>query len=160
MSSEHPGQALPIVLLAAFRTVIDDLHGELAQVGHADARPMHAFVLQALGPNGTSISELARRLAVTKQAAAKHVHTLDNLGYVELTADPGDGRSRVVRPTARGADLIAASARLLDALQRRWSDQVGSERLTQLVHDLETLSRTGALRTDILGWLGAQPDWG
>ncbi len=160
MSSEHPGRAIPILLLAAFRTVIDDLHAELAQVGHADARPMHAFVLQALGPDGASISELARRLGVTKQAAAKHVHALDNLGYVELAADPGDGRSRLVRPTPRGEDLIAASARLLDALERRWADQVGAQRLTQLVDDLEKLSRISALRTDLLGWLGAQPDFG
>jgi DNA-binding MarR family transcriptional regulator len=116
---------------------------------------MHAFALQALGPDGTSASELARRLAVTKQAAAKHVHTLERLGYVEVVADPRDARSRVVRPTSRGIDLIAASARMLDTLKARWTDQLGPDRLGQLLADLKTLAASDALRTDVLGWLGA-----
>ncbi len=145
-----------MLLLAAFRAVIDDLHARLAEVGHADARPMHAFVLQALGPNGTSTSELARRLAVTKQGAAKHVHTLERLRYVEAVADPRDARSRIIRPTSRGIDLIASSAQILDALKARWIDQLGPDRLGQLLADLSTLAASDALRTDMLGWLGAQ----
>jgi len=155
MSTEPHGHELPILLLAAFRTDIDELHAGLAEVGHPDARPLHGFVLQALGPHGVSSSELARRLGVTKQGAAKHVHMLERLGYVEVTPDPTDARSRLIRPTPRGVDLIVASARVLDTLRARWRQRLGSDRLGPLLADLTKLAATDGTGTDVLGWLGA-----
>ncbi|WP_131746649.1 MarR family winged helix-turn-helix transcriptional regulator [Frankia sp. Cppng1_Ct_nod] len=153
-SSEPAGYELPVRLLAAFRTVIDDLHAGLATVGHPDARPVHAFALQALGPDGASASELARRLGVSKQAAAKHVQALERLGYVERVDDPADARSRMVRPTARGGDLITASADIFQALRARWVEQLGETSLARLLDSLAALASTDSLRTDVLGWLG------
>ena len=71
MSADRFGFELPLLLAAAFRTLIDGLHDQLAARGHPDARPIHAFALQAIGPDGATVSELGRRLGVSKQAAAK-----------------------------------------------------------------------------------------
>ena len=61
MSSDPPGFELPLRLLLGFRTLIDDLHAELVRQGHPEMRPMHGFVFQAIGPEGTTAVELGRR---------------------------------------------------------------------------------------------------
>jgi hypothetical protein len=43
------GYELPLLLFAGFRSVLDDLHAELARRGHPDMRPAHGFALQAIG---------------------------------------------------------------------------------------------------------------
>ncbi len=60
MSSDAPGFELPLRLFLAFRVIIDELHAELARHGHGDLRPMHGFVFQAIGPDGTTAVELGR----------------------------------------------------------------------------------------------------
>ena len=88
----RPGFLLPLLLLAGFRTLIDDLHAELARQGHPELRPLHGFVLQAVGPDGTTATELGQRLGVSKQAAGKTVDRLVALGYLERADDPRDAR--------------------------------------------------------------------
>lgn len=154
MSSDPPGFELPLRLLLGFRVLIDDLHAELARQGHADVRPMHGFVLQAIGPEGTTAAELGRRLGVSKQAAGKTVDALERLGYVERAADPHDARRKVVRLTARGVDCLERSARIFDDLRVRWAETLGERRLRALEADLRRLTPDDVLRLDAPGWFG------
>src|SRR5690606_32734704 len=93
-SQAGAGYELPMRFLLAFRSVIEEVHAELAGHGHADMRPMHGFVFQAIaragGPNGCTAADLGRALGVSKQAAGKHIETLERLGYVRLHVDPAD----------------------------------------------------------------------
>ena len=63
---DEPGFALPLLLFAGFRTLIDRLHADLAAQGHPDLRPAHGFALQAIGRAGATASEMGRRLGVSK----------------------------------------------------------------------------------------------
>ena len=67
----EPAWRVVLLLAGAFRDGVDALHVELAEQGHPEARPLHGFALQAIGPDGCTINELGQRLGVTKQAAAK-----------------------------------------------------------------------------------------
>ncbi|NMH75702.1 winged helix-turn-helix transcriptional regulator [Pseudonocardia xinjiangensis] len=154
VSTEPPGFELPLRLLLGFRVLIDGLHAELARQGHPDVRPVHGFVLQAVGPDGTTAVELGRRLGITKQAAAKHVEALERLGYLQRTADPADARRKVLRLTARGADSLARSARIFDALRAEWADTLGVERLRALEADLRAMTGSTPFRLDVPGWFG------
>lgn len=82
------GFELPLLLFAGFRSIIDELHRELAEHGHRDVRPAYGFALQAVGRDGATASEIGRRLGVSKQAAGKTVEKLEGLGYVERVDDP------------------------------------------------------------------------
>lgn len=148
------GYQMPLLLLGAFRAIIDELHGELARRGHQQARPIHGFALQAIGPAGVTIGELGRRLGVTKQAAAKTARSLEEAGYAVRTPHPGDARASVLTRTARGVDLLEASGEILDVLRRRWVDQLGEERVGALEHDLATLVGAGSAGTSIQGMPG------
>ncbi|MFE4392731.1 MarR family winged helix-turn-helix transcriptional regulator [Streptomyces sp. CB02056] len=157
MSSEPspPGFELPLRLLLAFRTIIDELHERIAREGHPDLRPMHGFVFQAIGPHGTTATELGRRLGVTKQAAGKTIDGLEQLGYVERAADPADTRRKLVRLTARGVDCLLRSARIFDELREEWSAALGEEQLRQLEDGLRLLAPGDPFRLDTPRWFGA-----
>jgi DNA-binding MarR family transcriptional regulator len=148
------GFELPLLLAGAFRALVDELHGELAQRGHPDARPIHGFALQALGPDGASVSDLGRRLGVTKQAAAKTAAGLERLGYVERTPDPVDARAVRLRRTPRGDEMLALSAEIFGRLRAGWVAELGAERVRMLEDDLERMAaRGGAKLGDLPGWL-------
>ena len=149
---DRHGFEFALLLASAFRAVIDRLHDELARYGHPEARPAHGFALQAIGPEGATISELGRRLGVSKQAAAKTARGLEALGYVARQIDPDDARATVLRRTPRANDLLRLSAEFFEREQRHWIETLGADRFRALVHDLDTIS-AGAKISDLAGWL-------
>ena len=151
---ERPGFVLPLLLLAGFRSLIDDLHAELARQGHPELRPAHGFVLQAVGVDGTTASELGHRLGVSKQAAGKTVDRLVALGYLERADDPADARRKLVRMTEKGVDGLRRSAVLFDALRERWVTRLGAERVAALEDDLRAVTPPDSFRLDVPGWFG------
>lgn len=152
---ERPGYELPLRLLLGFRAIIDEVHAELARQGHGQARPLHGFVLQAVGRNGVSATELGRRLGVSKQAAAKHVDALERLGYLERVPDSSDGRSKIIKLTDRGWDMLARSGQIFDQIRARWADSIGADRLRALDDDLRKVTPDEVFALDVPGWFGA-----
>lgn len=156
MAEATPGFELPLRLFAAFRAIIDATHADLARHGHPDVRPMHGFVFQAIGVDGTTAVELGARLGVTKQAAGKTIAALEKQGYVERAADPGDARRKIVRLTGKGVEVLALSARIFDEIQTQWAEALGEERLAELQADLRVMTPGDLFRLDAPGWFGGE----
>lgn len=150
--AEHPGYELPLLLIGAFRALIDELHDDLAHRGHPDVRPLHGFALQAVGAGATT-SELGRRLGVSKQAAAKTVAGLERLGYVTREADARDARAQRVVRTSRGDELLALSAQTFERLRTRWRQELGAVELATLEAGLSAMAGPSAKLGDLPGWL-------
>ncbi|MDI2130713.1 MarR family winged helix-turn-helix transcriptional regulator [Yinghuangia seranimata] len=138
-----------------FRVIIDELHAELARQGHPDVRPMHGFVMQAIGPYGTTAADLGRRIGVSKQAAGKTIANLEAMGYVVLAQDPNDARRKLARLTERGVDSLVRSARIFDEIRARWADGLGADRLRAFEADLRHMTPDDFFRLDVPGWFGA-----
>jgi DNA-binding MarR family transcriptional regulator len=158
MSSTTPerfGFELPLLLAGAFRALVDALHAELTKRGHPGARPLHGFALQAVGPGGATLSELGRRLGVSKQAAAKTAAGLERLGYIVREAHPTDARAVAVRRSSRGDELLELSGEIFARLRAEWATTLGAERLRTLEDDLERIasSHGSAKLGDLPGWL-------
>jgi DNA-binding MarR family transcriptional regulator len=152
--SQRSGYKLPLLLLGAFKSIIDELHDELARCGHEEARPVHGFALQAIGIEGTTVGELGRRLGVSKQAAAKTAKSLEEAGYIARAAHTPDGRAWTLSRTERGAEMLELSAEILDRLRQRWDEHLGKDRMRDLEDDLAALSKDGpaASINNIPGW--------
>lgn len=85
-------------------------------------------ILTALGEGDASASALARRLPITRQAIAKHLAVLHEVGLVETVHAGREVQYRVV-----GAQL-SATARRLDAIGTEWE-----RRLAAIKHIAEHL---------------------
>jgi DNA-binding MarR family transcriptional regulator len=158
MTPDRPGFALPLLLIGAFRALIDALHLELTELGHPDARPIHGFALQAIGPDATTVSELGRRLGVSKQAAAKTAASLERLGYIARERHPTDGRAVGLRRTSRGEQFLFRSAEIFQRLHAGWDAELGVERVRMLEDDLERIATTSRTPLgDFPGWLHEGP---
>jgi DNA-binding MarR family transcriptional regulator len=153
--TERSGYELPLLLLGAFRSIIDELHAELAQRGHEQARPLHGFALQAIGAEGTTIGELGRRLGVTKQAAAKTAKSLEEAGYATRIPHASDGRAWTLTRTRHGQEMLELSAEIFDRLRRQWAGHLGDRRIRELEDDLAALTSTTAAASigNLPGWL-------
>lgn len=153
-SRDRAGFELPLLLLGAFRSLIEELHADLAASGHHDARPLHGFALQAIGPDGTTVSELGRRLGVSKQAAAKTVASLERVDYVRREPDPEDGRAVRLLRTPRGAEMLSLSAAFFETYHARLARTLGRQRLAGLEDDLQQMAgpHASSLR-GLPGWM-------
>ncbi|WP_411104164.1 MarR family winged helix-turn-helix transcriptional regulator [Streptomyces sp. cmx-4-9] len=152
---DPPGFELPLLLFGAFRTLIDRLHARLAEEGYADLRPAHGFALQAIGPDGSTASDIGRRLGVSKQAAGKTVDRLTALGYAERTDDAQDARRKLVRLTGRGRGALIRSAAVFGELRAEWVAALGAQRVRDIEGDLRGIVPADtAFRLDATSWLG------
>lgn len=88
--------------------------GTLVQVCAALGDETRWSILSALGEGDASASALAGRLPVTRQAIAKHLAVLEEVGLVEHLRAGREVRYRVI-----GAEL-SATARRLDAIGAEW----------------------------------------
>src|ERR1700722_20772956 len=119
------GYELPLLLFAGFRSIIDELHVELARRGYQDMRPAHGFAMQAIGFSGATATEVGRRLGISKQAAGKTVERLEALGYVERAGDGHDRRRKLVRLTPRGVKALTLSAATFTYIRARFEHILG-----------------------------------
>jgi DNA-binding MarR family transcriptional regulator len=115
------GVRFALLLLGGFEAMVDDVTDELARRGHPGVTANLEFALLAVKEGADSASGLARALGVSRQAAAKSVATLEDLGYVERVDDPADARRKALRVTARGDEMTAIGAARFDELRARWA---------------------------------------
>lgn len=146
------GADLALLLLGGFRTLVDGATAELAARGHPDFRPTHEFAMRAVLAGAVSTSDVGRRLAVSKQAAAKTVAALVARGYVASDPDPSDARRNRLRVTARGLDVLREGEAVFEGLRTSWEEKLGAAELARLETNLARL--VGAVDADAPGWAG------
>lgn len=143
---EHDAQSLTFGLLAASRALVDGISAGVRARGFDDLRPAHGFAFARLAPGGATITQLAKHLDVTRQAAAQLADELTAKGYVERRRHPDDARARLIMLTEKGwACTRAADAAMADTV-RAWASVLGERRLLALRDDLTRIAPRGPLR--------------
>lgn len=133
------GAELAMLLLGGFTVMVDEVVGELGRRGHPGVTASHEFALQAIDAGAANAAELGRGLGVSRQAAAKSIAALEELGYVERRSDPSDGRRKQLTVTARGYDMVRVGGAVFDDVRARWSELLGPEELDALEAGLRAL---------------------
>ena len=152
------GADLALLLLGGFRVLVDEAVLELAARGYDDVRPVHDFAMRAIAAGADDASELARRLSVSKQAAAKTVAVLEERGYVTRGADPLDARRKPLQVTALGFEVMRVGEAVFDELRDKWKRKIGAKQLERLESDLATLVGASPIRVDSPGWIAHSLD--
>jgi DNA-binding MarR family transcriptional regulator len=101
-------QASVIQLLFKCARVLDER--AIARVrersGLTGLRTAHTSLFPHIDLEGTRLTELARRVDISKQAVAQLVDELVEMGGLERVPDPADGRAKLIRFAKRRGRLV------------------------------------------------------
>lgn len=104
-----------------------------AQPGLEALRTSHTNLFAHIDFAGTRLTELARRVGISKQAVAQLVDELETMGVVERVPDPADGRAKLIRyRSIDGVPVLTQGMAVLEALERELADAIGAETVAQL----------------------------
>jgi DNA-binding MarR family transcriptional regulator len=117
-----------ILLGLAYQRFVDELGTHLSQAGFTGVGGSFGYVLRALAQQPLTTSQLAARLGITSQGAAKIVDDMVAAGYLERRPDPGDGRQKQLVLSQRGQALLAAARRFHRNFERDLAAELGPRR--------------------------------
>jgi DNA-binding MarR family transcriptional regulator len=132
-SLEERRDGVAQLLLRCARLVSDRALSKLSN--RADAIPVrgsHESLLAELDAEGTRITELARRLEISKQAVSQSIAELELMDIVEAIPDQADGRARLVRLTDKGRQVIGQGLGALHSVEAEIERAIGKSRFETL----------------------------
>lgn len=96
-------------------------------------RAAHTNLLPHIDMQGTRLTDLARRVGISKQAVGQLVDELEDMGTVERVADPRDGRAKLIRFVREdGQPILIRGLAVLTELEAEMRDHVGTRKVEQL----------------------------
>lgn len=131
---------LGALLRRPFEVLLKRVYQELAESGFPDIRPAHSSVFRTIGAGGSRIVDLASRAGMTKQSMAYLVEDLRSRGYLELVADPSDGRAKLARLSERGEAVQHRAMAISRRMEQQWAEQLAPGEMARL---REILSKLG-----------------
>ena len=130
---------LETLLRISYTTLVRRVWKEYASEGFGDLRPAHAVIFRVLAPEGASVTQLAARAGMTKQAISPLVAYLVERGYLERAPDLTDRRALRIRRTERGWAVNRTAHRVGEQVRAEWASQLGEEPMRQLLAGLRAL---------------------
>ncbi len=115
------------------RALVNRVVELIGEAGGAVTRPAHLYVLRALSLDGASVTELAERCDVSKQAISQVLDVLDHARLTRRVRDPRDGRGKLVELTPAGREALRVAVRAWGDVEREWADLLGGEAEMQRV---------------------------
>lgn len=124
--------------------------GHLADTALAQALPAELSVagfgvlnhFVRLNVEGESPARLARAFQVTKGAMTYTLQRLEELGYVDIEADPEDARAKIVRLTKAGRRARDAAAARVNPGMNAMLDAIGADEFAQALPFLIKVRQT------------------
>ncbi len=95
-------------------------------------KPAHSAVFAQISPDGSRLTDLARRANMSPQAMGELVDEVEELGYVVRRPDPTDRRAKLIVLTKKGHACIAAGTATIDGIEQRLTDLLGERGHVQL----------------------------
>jgi DNA-binding MarR family transcriptional regulator len=128
---------LGLLLLEAFRWFDDSLLASFKELGWQEISPAQSLVLTYLAADGIRISELARRLGVSRQAAQKSVTELEQANMVLTEVDPSNSSAKIVSLTKLGQTNVAAALEAFAQIEQKLSKRIGDSKVAKIRKTLE-----------------------
>jgi DNA-binding MarR family transcriptional regulator len=123
---------LKLLLLARSDWFAREIMSGVKRSEYAYITPAQSRLLAHMGGKPMSMSELARRLAISRQAVHKTVVELARRGILEIRDDPDRRNTKLVVYTERGRQVNRAGGQIIDRVEERIAARIGRERLDEL----------------------------
>lgn len=145
--SDTPPVGLGVSLRQAWAGYRRQLERELAAAGFGDRGFPDGRVLRlCTGGSEVTISQIGRELGITRQGASKIVASLRDRGYVALLPSPTDRREKIVKPTPRALQFLAAQREAARRIEDRVHAELGDGALDALYQLLDALGAADRAR--------------
>ena len=128
------------LLLRAHRDFGERAMAKLRARGVSDLGLAHTALLATVDPQGTSITALAERTGMTKQAMSELALDLERSGYIVRAADPADRRVTTVRITDEGRRALGVAMAAKGEVESEYAAILGRRRLALLQETLAMLT--------------------
>lgn len=126
------GPNLKQLLLARSDWFERELLAGISTGDYAFLTPAQTRLLAHMGGKPMSMSELGRRLAISRQAVHKTVTELVRRGLLEVREDPERGNARLVVYTEKGRQVNRSGAQLIERIEQRIAERIGADGLATL----------------------------
>lgn len=137
---KHRDNNLRRLLVAATRALNRRITDELQRLGYNDTRPGHAALLANLDFSGNSVTEIAERAQISKQAMARLAVELEELGIISRRASGTDGRALTLSFTRLGRDLLRSTVAIVDQAERDLAREIGPRSLVTVKRSLAAIA--------------------
>ena len=127
------------LLLLGRRDFESRLSEKLELSGHKGPSRSSGALLPFIDLEGTRSTELARRIGISKQAAAKAVKELEEEGLLTRTEDEADGRAFLVSFTDRGVEYLLQIHNAIIEIEREYETLVGVAQMNTVRRTLSSI---------------------
>jgi DNA-binding MarR family transcriptional regulator len=130
--SPPPEPQTKTLLLQVYQGFEQRLDTATKDRGHPDFRAKHSTVLAHIDAEGTRLSTLADRAAMSRPAMLQLVDELESKGYVRREPDPYDRRAKLIVPTEKGRDQISVAIEVAEDLEQQLRELLGRQQYRTL----------------------------
>lgn len=120
------------LLLKRFDWMEDCVLQQAEKSGYGQVTPAMNRLFGHMKGQPVGLSELARRLGISRQAVHKLASDAAKHGLVEFVASPNDARVVLLRFTKSGWAMSESAARDFDAIEARLAARIGEKQLSEL----------------------------
>jgi DNA-binding MarR family transcriptional regulator len=140
----------PDVHLRAWRAVLETysallpvMDAELRQERQLDVQTYDALLhVNEAGPSGIRMTELARKVVLTKSGLTARVDRLEETGLLRRIPDPDDRRATRITLTDQGARVFHTAAEFhLTCIDRHFSSQISDDEARTIAEALERVQQ-------------------
>jgi DNA-binding MarR family transcriptional regulator len=135
----EPGTNTTYLLGRAYAQLNARILDGVVAAGH-EIRPAHAAVFVNIDREGSRLTRLAARAAMTPQAMGELVDDLVRRGYVERVPDPADRRAKLIVLTDAGFDALQAALDTIIGIEAELEAVCGTAGLGRLQRTLRRIA--------------------
>lgn len=126
------GPTLRVLLMEKDEWLYDRTVAKAAEHGYGAVTPAMARLFVQIARASMSVSELARRLAISRQALHETVLAASELGLIELAEHPDNKRIRIVRFTQAGKRMSRKVLIVDREMERELAERIGETNVAEL----------------------------
>lgn len=121
-----------IPMFEAFGWFEVGLQAYMREAGWPTVTRPQVMVLIAIAQGARRNAEVARRLGITRQSVGQTIAEMVELGLVEMTPDPEDGRANILSISELGERRRKDSRDAISLIARELSRRIGAEHVQAL----------------------------
>ena len=130
------------VMSVAVQRMHERVISMMIEAGYTEMRLAHVNLTRNLDLEGNTITELANRASMTKQAMGELVDQCESIDLVKRTADPNDRRVWIVKFTDSGLVWLGELKKAVDKVEAEMIEIIGDDAFDTILGNVQKYNRS------------------